>query len=180
MAEVKAMAPVDELDEGADGADPTTPEQKEAPSVTRTSGLPPWCKPFPQGFQVPKGKSLLVMRFRAEWTETPHLGERQCVCWGISVREEYLADKRADDSGSRALHEKAKISIRLIAAGDDPTLVPVDPTKGNRAADVDLFWEQIGLRCRSLITHAFINANSLDAVQRRDFYENCVAAVDAV
>ena len=165
--EVRALAPEEDVAE-----QPGTADQPKR--VTDTAGRPAWCKPFPPNFQVPKGKSLVFMRFRAEWTETPHLGERQCVCWGITVGEEYIADKRADERGTRAIPERAKLGIRLVATGDAATLLPVDASKSVAEADVDIFWEQIGLKCRTLLTNSFIQTHSLSEDQRRDFFENCI------
>lgn len=172
---VTALAPEDG-DSETKTAEPTKGSFKK----TDTSGRPTWCKPFPNNFQIPRGKKPIFVRFRADWTDTPHLGERQCVCWGLTVGEEYIADKRSDDSGSRALHERTKLSIRLIGSSETDTLVPVDPTKSVREADVDIFWEQIGLKCRTLLTNVFIQTHSLNADERRDFFENCIEVRDAV
>jgi hypothetical protein len=167
--EVKALAPEE------DDAPVVEPTEEPTPKlVTSAAGRPSWCKPFPANFQVPKGKSVVFMRFRGDWTETPHLGDRQCVCWGISVGEEYAADKRADERGSRSIPEKAKLSIRLVAAAADETLLAVDLSKATPAADTDIFWEQIGLKCRTLIINAFVQTHSLSEAQRRDFFENCI------
>ena len=155
-------------------------EPGQIPRVTGTAGRPAWCKPFPQGFQVPKGKRPVFMRFRAEWTDTPHLGEAQCVCWGINVLEEHTADKRADEGGLRVVHERAKLSVRLVARADQSTLLPADYTKEVREADPDIFWEQVGLKCRSLIVNTFLQTHSLSPEERRDFFENCIEVRDAV
>lgn len=175
MSEVAVTVMPPEEDEPSDVEQPGATKK-----VTNPAGKPDWCKAFPAGFQVPKGKRPIFLRFRAEWTDAPHLGERQCVCWGITVGEEHIADKRADDTGSRAIPERAKLSIRLIAAGADTALLPVDQTKLNRDADPDLFWEQIGLKCRTLLTNLFIQTHSLSPEERRDFFENCVEVRDAV
>ena len=47
-------------------------------------------------------------------------------------------------------------------------------------ADPDVFWEQIGLKCRTLLVNVFIQTHSLNADERRDFYENCIEVRDAV
>lgn len=173
--EVKALEP--EVEEQGGAAEE---KAEELPRVTNTSGRPEWCKPFPKNFQVPKGKRPVFMRFRAAWTDRPDMGEFQCVCWGITVGEEHVADRRAEDSGTRAIHERAKLSVRLIARGEDAALLAVDPTKSERGADLDIFWEHIGLKCRSLITQAFLRTHSLDAEERRDFLEHCIEVRDAV
>lgn len=174
--EVKALAPEEDAAPEAE-----KPAAELGPKrVTSDTGRPAWCKPFPPGFQVPKGKSLVFMRFRGDWTETPHLGDRYCVCWGITVGEEYMADKRADERGTRAIPERAKLGIRFIATAESSTLIPVDASKSVAEADVDLFWEQIGLKCRTLITNTFIQTHSLSEAQRRDFFENCIEVRAAV
>ena len=166
-AKVTVLAPED---------DPAPDEQQthKGMKVAGSAGKPDWCKPFPPGFVVPRGKQPIFVRLRAEWTETPHLGERQCVMWGITVREEHMADKRAEDSGSRVMYERAKLSIRLIAAAEHATLMPVDNSKSVPDADPDIFWEQIGMKGRNLLVNLFVQTHSLDAEERRDFFENCV------
>lgn len=177
MEEVRALAP--EISD-VDGEESEANKKGPIPQVTNTSGRPSWCKPFPPNHRIPKGKAPVFMRFRAHLTETPDMGERQCVLWNISVGEELIADKRADDSGTRAIHERAKLSIRLISHAGMETLVPVDPGKGDRDADVDVFWEQIGLKCRGLIIQAFLQTHSLSEEDRRDFLENCIEVRAAV
>lgn len=180
MTEVTALTP--EVLETETEVDPNAAKQDEGgiPRVTNTAGKPDWCKPFPPNFKIPKGKRPVFIRFRAGWTEIPDMGERQCVCWGITVGEEHIADKRAEDSGTRAVHERAKLSVRLISHGGNDTLVPVDHSKSERDADVDIFWEQIGLKCRTLITQVFLQTHSLSAEERRDFFENCIEVRDAI
>ncbi len=186
MTEVKALpieveGEVDPVQAAAAVENAKQPAVEGAmPKVTNTSGRPVWCKPFPKGFQIPKGKRPVFMRFRAEWTDTPHLGEAQCVCWGITVGEEHAADKRADDSGMRVVHERAKMSLRMVARAEQSELFPVDHTKECREADPDIFWEQIGLKCRALIVRVFLETHSLTAEERRDFFENCIEIRDAV
>jgi hypothetical protein len=175
--EVNALAPEEDSETSSPEIVVDDPQLKK---VTSSEGRPAWCKPFPPKFQIPKGKSPVFMRFRGEWTETPHLGERQCVCWGITVGEEYIADKRADERGTRAIPERAKLGIRFIAAGEDKTLLPVDAIKSVPEADVDIFWEQIGLKCRTLLINTFIQTHSLSEEQRRDFFENCIEVRAAV
>ena len=175
--QVKALEPqVREVDEG----EPTAPPQVREGSNPR-GNLPEWLKPFPPGFRIPKGKRLLCMRFRKEWTDRPDLGERQCVCWQITVGEERICDKRADSLGSGAINERAKISIRLIDAGEnEPTLVAVNPDKSDPQADADIFWEQIGLKCRAIIADNFLRTHSLSQEERADFFEHCIKVLEAV
>ena len=166
---VTVLAPEDEPEEEA-----KQPATVQGMKATGAAGRPEWCKPFPPGFAVPRGKQPIFVRLRAEWTETPHLGERQCVMWGITVREEHMADKRAEDSGSRVMYERAKLSIRLVAAAEHEALLPVDNSKAVPDADPDIFWEQIGMKGRNLLVNLFVQTHSLDAEERRDFFENCV------
>jgi hypothetical protein len=174
--EVRALAPEEDAAPEAE-----KPAAEPGPKrVTSDTGRPEWCKPFPPGFQIPKGKRPIFMRFRGSWTETPHLGDRYCVCWGITVGEEYTADKRADERGARSIPERAKLSLRLIASDKDAMMMAVDHTKAVPEADPDIFWEQIGLKCRTLLVNVFIQTHSLNVDERRDFYENCIEVRDAV
>lgn len=178
MEEIKVKALEPETTEEAEPV--VTKDQKSGFKKVGVSGRPEWCKAFPPGFQIPKGKRPIFMRFRPEWTDAPHLGEFQCVTWGITVGEEHIADRRADDSGSRAIHERAKLSIRLLCTGESPTLLAADASKSVPEADVDLFWENLGVKCRTILTQVYIHTHSLDEAERRDFFENCVEVRDAV
>lgn len=168
--QVQALAPEDN----------TEPQEVPAPNqpkrVTDPGGAPSWCKAFPPNAQIPKGKRPIFLRLRAAWTETPHLGDRHCVCWGINVREEHIADKRAEDSGSRSIAERAKLTIRWVALDNEPSLHPVNP----ETRELEDFWDAIGLKCRTLITNMFVQTHSLNEEERRDFFENCVEVRDAV
>src|SRR4051812_39676080 len=49
------------------------------------STVPAWVK-IPADLQFPpEGVTWVAMKFEPEWTDRPHLGERQCIIWNLSV-----------------------------------------------------------------------------------------------
>jgi hypothetical protein len=132
-------------------------------------GIPPWGMPIPRDMPVPKGKVPVYIRFLKEWTDRPDLQDRQCVIWTLSVSDEKLANKRASGVGeSNALAELAKQMIKVVDGN------PVDWSKRNKDADIDVFWEQIGPKCRSILVTMYLRLHSLSEVERCHFFEFCV------
>lgn len=150
-------------------------EQSKPESQPKTvKGVPGWC-PVPAGFTVPKGKRPVFMRFRAEWTDDPSLGDRTCVAWTLSVNDERLANKRAIALGQEtALAELSKQMVRVI---DGNT---IDWTGAVPGADLDRFWDKIGAKCRQLIINTYLQTHNLDEKERADFFANCIEVMEGV
>lgn len=133
------------------------------------NALPEWVT-FPQGFRIPPGKEVAFLQFRAKWTDRPERGDRWCMLWPLSDADEKLAIKRTRGEGGRALSELSKGCIRVIdgkradwtQAGDKDTTYAVDR-----------FWDEIGGKCRQMITNIYLKTHSLTKEEQADFLENC-------
>jgi hypothetical protein len=144
---------------------------------THTSEVPSWCAEFipPAGadgqpFRFPAGRDIMFIRLRAEWTDTPKLGDQLLICWAISYGDQQFAIKRAQGDGIRVTDELTKQMVRAINKR------AVDWSAGTEH-NPDVLWQRIGQRCRSLLTRIYIQLNTLSAKETRDFFEHCIAVV---
>lgn len=151
-------------------------------------GAPPWVQ-LPPGFRFPRGKQILFLRFRSAWTDTPWKGAahinpetgetdkdengkeilyRQCVVWPINNADKKLALGRAQRDPNRAADELAKQMIRVHDGVEADWAVV-------RANGVEMFWNEMGEKCRGLLTRIFTQLHVLDTNSTADFLENCIA-----
>ncbi len=167
--------------EGAGAAEvrvkPEAEVAREDPAVAELApdegadSLPAWAQQaIPQGLEVPMGRTLVVMRFRAEWTDARHLGDRTCVVWNLSVGDEKLANSRAGDNVFSNTMEMAKQMIRAIDGA------VIDYSGKTRGASVDHFWNEIGKKCRGMVISHFVRAHSLTLAEKMDFLARCLVA----
>lgn len=142
-----------------------------AGGVAPNDARPTWIV-LPPGFEqrVPVGKKLAYFRFFADWTDTPHLGDRQCVLWPLTEGEEKRAYERArTDNAQVAMMELSKACIRVVDGhwsdwtGDQ-----------SKPGSVQRFVDQIGRRCAREITNWYLRAHVLTGDQRELFFEECV------
>lgn len=133
---------------------------------TEESSLPDWVK-IPSELQLPKGRRILAMRFRADWTETPEKGDRQCVLWTLTEADEKLAFRRTRGESQMAINELSKQMIRAVDGKR------VDWTGGDDEASIQLWWNEIGMSCRTLVKNAYAKLHTLEAAQLVDFFTNC-------
>jgi hypothetical protein len=164
-----------------DDGEPKAAPKKEHDfdSLARPVGeIPSWViLPPSEGdgaLRYPPGRAVYFLRFRAEWTDTPQKGDRQCVVWPLSDRDEKLAYGRINlgTSGVKAVSlEMAKQMVRAIDG------VKVNWSGKRGPSSIDEFWTDIGARCRSMIERLFLKTHSLDQAQVDDFFENCVASL---
>lgn len=188
------LEPEEEVENEGEDDEP----EKEEPEAKRAvfdipdaapGGLPPWVL-VPDGFRFPRGKSLIFTRFKSSWTDTPWKGEpiidpktgkpyvehrpdgsekvilwRQCVCWQLSVGDKRLAIGRSMGDFQRAADEMTRQMIR-IADGNR-----IDWTEGGY---VEVFWNEIGERCRGLLNRIFNRLHVLDVESTADFLQNCI------
>lgn len=138
----------------------------EAPPVNEHE-IPPWAK-VPATLKMPVGRQVQFLKFKAEWTDTPTKGERQCIVWNLTDADEKLALKRARGDGSRALAELAKQTIRAIDG------VKTDWTRGD-LSNVNKWWDEIGAGCRQLVQAIYHKNHNLSLEDQADFFANCVA-----
>lgn len=132
------------------------------------AGAPPWC-PLPPDFRIPVGKNVTFMRFRADWTDAPAMGERTVVVWPLTDTEMLLANQLARNDDNRTLEEMAKMSIRCID-GKHPDRTG-NPAVGTIA--VNTFWTQIGEKCRRQIKVNHVKTHTLTTEEQLDFFTSC-------
>jgi hypothetical protein len=143
------------------------------PSASKTKtvkGAPEWAI-IPPGFSPPQGARVCFMKFRAEWTDTPEKGDRQCIIWSLSLMDERNALARARGDVLRTLDEMAKQTVRVVDGN------MVDWTGKLREGDLDMWWNDIGPRCRTLIQRHYNQTHNLTAAEQEDFFENCIAVL---
>lgn len=134
---------------------------------SETRPLPSWVV-VPPDLQLPSGKTVGYMRFRANWTDEPARGDRQCVVWNLTVGDETLAIKRARGDGMRVLAECSKQMIRAVDG------VRADWTGNGGIGNVNQFWDQIGSRCRQQISNYYLKTHTLDESEQADFFASCI------
>lgn len=154
-----------DLDAAAEGErDPNSPETPESP-------IPEWAK-VPDNLKLPVGKTVLFLRFRAAWTDTPSMGERHVVIWNLTEADEILALKRVGSNNRRAIDELAKQMIRAI---DGHKADWRKPGPHNPAT----FYGQIGGKCRQVLKATYAQRHTLDTEESIDFLVHCAAALSA-
>ncbi len=121
-------------------------------------------------FRFPRGRPIMFVRLRAEWTDMPTEGDRLLICWPISYGDQQFAIRRAKGDPNVVTDELTKQMIRAIDGK------PVDWTGGNKQ-NPDVLWQQIGQKCRYLLTRLYLQNNTLSASETRDFFERCIAVV---
>lgn len=146
-----------------------------APSVTASdlerevdrSAVPAWVQ-IPANMEFPPfGVTWTAMRFLAEWTDRPHLGDRQCIVWNLSYGDEKFARRNAKGDAEAVMDEMAKRMIRAIDGEK------VNWTVGHEA-NPDKFWDEIGKRCRMLLLNHFMKTHQLEQAERLHFLANCL------
>ncbi len=143
-------------------------ECEVTPTPTDPNALPDWAL-VPSSLKVPSGRVLHALRLRAEWTDTPAKGERQCLLWVMSVGDQRIALQRANGDANRVSDEICKQVIRVIDG------VPVDRTGALGPGNIEQWWEEIGAKCRTLIERYVLKLSHLSQEEAADFFENCVA-----
>lgn len=151
---------------------PEPPEQEPEDDeriADEESEVPEWVV-LPPDLKIPSGRVVAFLRFKAEWTDTPTKGDRQCIVWNLSDADERLALKRANlNDGLSAISDLAKQSIRAVDG------VRVDWSKGKGPGSIDQFWREIGAKCRALLQRWYLQNHQLNDAEQKDFFESCVA-----
>jgi hypothetical protein len=150
-------------------------------------GAPLWVS-VPVGFKFPRGKQVLFLRFKSIWTDTPWKGEpivdpatgvhevdgngkpvlyRHCICWPVNTADKKLALGRAQRDPNRAPDELAKQMVRVHDGFEADWAVA-------RQNGVEMFWNELGERCRTLLVRVFTQLHVLDTDSTRDFLANCI------
>jgi hypothetical protein len=139
------------------------------------AGAPAWAKPMPPGLVVPQGRLVVFVRFRKEWTDNPYKGARQCVLWPISAGDKRFAIGRAMGDSNRAADELAKQMIRAFDDSEDSAMRVIDDAGTGDGGQIEVFWNEIGERCRGLLVRAFSQLHYLKTGEMADFLDNCIA-----
>jgi hypothetical protein len=167
----RAKEPPPEEDLGDDGEgyeNPPDEADEDAPAEASPMGRPGWVV-WPEDLKAPRGKIVTFMRFRAAWTDTPEKGDRQCIMWNLNYADEKLAGKRAKGDAQLTLKEMAKAMVRAVDGAR------ADFTGDRRKpGSIDRWWDEIGLKCRTLVTSHFMKMHNLGDEERIDFFANCL------
>lgn len=162
---------------GQAAAPPLEPDPEDEPSAEQVEAaqqIPEWAI-VPATLKVPPDRDFAILRFRAKWTHRPSKGDRQCILWSLSDLDERTALKRARGDSSRGLPELAKQMIRLIDGE------PAEWTMGRASKNsVDKFWDEIGPKCRKILTNHYLQTHGLDPKEVADFFTNCCVVRSAV
>ncbi len=121
-------------------------------------------------FRFPRGRSVLFIRLLKEWTDMPTSGDRQIICWPLTPGDYRFALDRAQGDGNRVNDELTKQMIRAIDGH------PADWGAGTQYSP-DVFWTQIGQKCRYLLTRVYLQLNTLSAKETKTFFDSCIAVV---
>ena len=155
-------------DEVIDDPEKPLPIQEFAPiPAARAGGAPPWAK-LPTGMRFPRGRQVAFIRLLAEWTDSPQKGERQCIIWGLTDIDEKLAFGRAMGDPNRAHAELTKQMVRSIDG------VVVDWSGNPGPGNIDVWWREIGGKCRQLLSRIYTQMNVLGEEERKHFFESCI------
>ncbi len=167
------------------------PRRLDLPVASR-GGAPDWVD-LPANFKFPRGKSIIFLKFKSAWTDTPWKGDpildpatgeavtetiyvdgeevqapvlwRQCVVWPLNIADKKLAMGRSMGDPFRAQDELSRQMIR-VADGE-----AID---WSGAGSVDVFWNDLGEKCRGLLTRIYNRLHVMDTEATVDFLANCV------
>lgn len=168
-AEIEESDPTDEELAELDAEKPAAQHYPGDVAREVDTSVPPWVKlpadlPFP-----PHGVTWAAMRFLAEWTDRPHLGDRQCIVWNLSYGDEKFARRRSKGEAESTLDEMAKQMVRAI---DGKRVDWANPSSPNNP---DLFWDQIGKKCRLILVNHYTKVHVLDRDEQMHFFGHCLA-----
>lgn len=135
------------------------------------SEIPSWVV-MPPDLKLPSGRVVAYMLFKAEWTDTPNRGDRHCLLWPLTSRDETIALKRTRGDSQRTLAEMAKQMIRAV----DGKTADWGLAKANGAAvpNVEMFWNDIGAKCRQQITNYYLRTHSMTNEEAASFFGQCL------
>lgn len=140
------------------------PLPAELPQPT-SSGAPAWAI-VPADLTFPRGRVVYFLRFEPQWTDNPKAGIRQCIFWSMSVGDKKLALQRSMGDAQRAADEMIKSCIRSFDGKK------VDLSN----AELDVWWNEIGEKCRGLLQRVFAQATFLKPQELQHFLANCIEA----
>lgn len=143
----------------------------QAAVITSESEWPGWA-PKPANLKIPPGGEICIMLFRSKWTARRDKGDRTCVLWFLSDADEKNALKRTRGEPLRSMSEMSKQMVRAV----DGQLVQWGT---GSTFDIEVFWNDIGPKCRQLIKNYYGKTHVLDDEEMQDFFSNCIAVREA-
>jgi hypothetical protein len=159
-----------ESDEGtsAPEAPPQKTQQRLALPPARAGGAPGWAK-VPKDMIFPRGRQIVFLRFRPEWTDTPQKGERQAILWSLTDADEKMAAQRAREfDANRAMSELAKQMVRAVDGHR------ADWSGAPGPGNIDAWWNDVGGKIRNRIVALYTRMHMLNDDELRDFFESCI------
>lgn len=158
----------EDADEAID--DPDDVESKPA-----DAGPPEWAA-VPSDLILPKGKQIYFIRIKAEWTDRPNEGDRQCIAWNLNVADEDLALKRTRGEQTRVTRECCMMMVRAIDGHK------ADWTGGNANSpgNVRRWFDIIGPKGRMLLQNVYLRTHSVDTEVALRFFADCFASMSSV
>ncbi len=164
-AQESAGVTADDLKPAAANAVPQIEPRAPILPEAKQQGAPDWAI-VPAGLIFPRGRVVYFLRFEASWTNTPNKGPRQVIFWAMSVGDKKLALQRSMNDPARAADEMVKSCIRA----HDGKLTDLG------TADMDIWWDEIGEKCRGLLTRVHGQAHFLNPVELDHFLKDCIEA----
>ena len=138
----------------------------------QVTGIPPGFA-VPANFAPPSGAQIQFVRFRAEWCGNKAKGDRFAICWPLTIHDERNALSRARGDMLRSLDELAKQFAHVIDGQY------VDWTGKDLTANLDIWWSEIGPKCRNIMHRLYTQTHNLTDKETADFFENCVVVMTA-
>ena len=167
--------------DGEQAAEPTEPtagfdvedledvdDPQHAGTTEPPSGIPSWVK-VPPNLVFPDGWQVWFIQFRAEMTNVRRNGDRQAILWALSETDEKRAARRANGIAVRLVDECAKAMIRVIDGRVANWMKKTGPDS------VELFWDEIGGKCRHQLKNIYLQSHTMDAKENARFFDECVA-----
>jgi hypothetical protein len=163
----KAKSAVEDVIDSVNAANNAEDKADEVAVNPPPGAFPTWVK-LPAGLEFPPGRRIQALRFKAEWTDVPRKGERQCILWPLSEADEKLAYQRTRGESAMSLNELAKQMVRVV---DGQLVTWGDGTP----SDLTQWWTEIGARCRTLIKNSYAKMHTLEAGDLAAFFTDCQA-----
>jgi hypothetical protein len=153
----------------AEAVETPTPMSPRVDLPPATSGgVPEWVI-VPPGLKIPRNKQVVYLRFRADMTDTPSRGERQAIIWSNNLGDQKLAIMRSDRDPNKMAEQMAKQMVRSVDGN------VADWTGEPGAGNIDMWWDAIGPKCRSILDRLFVQLHVATQEELTDFFESCVA-----
>lgn len=163
-----------------------------------TEGGVPASFKLPDGFVFPRGRTAIFIKFKADWTDTPWKGVpmidartgknyteeipgvdekgdattetrdvlwRQCICWPMNIGDKKLAIGRSQGDANRLVDELTKQMLRAVDG---------EACDWGIEGPQEIFWNEIGERCRGLLNRMFNKLHILQQEEMHDFLSNCI------